>query len=40
MFADEFVGVSNSKECLQKLINVYMYLITEVNGNCKLMYVI
>ena len=34
LFADDFIGVSDSKESLQKLIDV-VYIVTVVNGNIK-----
>ena len=35
--ADDFIGVSDSKESLQKLIDgVYIYIVTVVNGDYEL----
>ena len=36
LFADDFIGVSDSKESLQKLIDV-VYIVTVVNGDYELM---
>ena len=36
LFADDFVGVSDSKESLQKLIYM-LYIVTVVNGDYELM---
>ena len=38
LFADDFVGVSDSKESLQKLIyTCILYIVTVVNGDYELM---
>ena len=37
LFADDFVGVSDSKESLQKLIYM-LYIVTVVNGDYELMW--
>ena len=33
LFADDFVGISDSKESLQKLLDVVYIIVTVVNGN-------
>ena len=37
LFADDFVGVNDSKESLQKLIDVVYIIVTVVNGDYELM---
>ena len=37
LFADDFVGVSDSKESLQKLIDVVYSYCSKINGEYELM---